>query len=267
MKATAEDYQAALEDVLAVLRGGLGEDLVSVLLYGSMARREVKPGRSDLLDAYVYLADEVFDDKERFFRALETMVAACDGLARSGLPYKHPFQYWSRGESGHAPAVYLADWRSDERSRLVFGEDLRPQIRSPESALAVARLSFMQARRMGHDWACFLAQPELTAPDCQEIREGVQMLMKFLPTLACASLGIWTHAGRALPELLKALPGLDAASAAGLDAFVRDGATAAAGAEELREVLRRTLDFIEDLHDRIFARWGGHAESAGPPAD
>ncbi|MGC9401757.1 nucleotidyltransferase domain-containing protein [Vibrio genomosp. F10] len=42
------DYQAAVNDLVKFLRGGLGENLHSIYLYGSVARKTAKPGQSNL---------------------------------------------------------------------------------------------------------------------------------------------------------------------------------------------------------------------------
>jgi predicted nucleotidyltransferase len=256
MTVTLADYQNALEGLRADLQEGLGDDLISVLLYGSMARGDCKPGYSDLIDAYVYLKDEVFVEKERFVKAFETMVGACEKLSLTGLPYEHPFQYWSRDELNHTPALYRAEFWSDENSTVAFGEDVRPQMSCTEADLVISKLSFFGARRMGHHLAVYLYKKELTEEDSETILAGVRLLMKFLPAMACISLDIWTEPKQIIPSLLKALPGLNAASVQRIDAFASNRAVKVADMEELREILRGTLTFIEDLHDQILVRWG-----------
>lgn len=253
MTVTLADYEKALDGFVADLREGLGDDVVSVLLYGSLARRDCKPGQSDLLDAYVYLKDEVFVEKERFVKAFAGMVTACDALSRTGLPYQHPFQYWSLFELNHVPALYRAHWWSDENSLVVFGDDVRPQMSSTDADIAVARSTFFNARRMGHHLAAYLHKPELAEQDCEKMLAGVKLLVKFLPAIACASLDIWTGPKQAVALLLEALPGLDAASVERIVAFAEKRAVT--DAEELRDVLRETLNFIESAHDEIVARW------------
>jgi hypothetical protein len=64
--------------------------------------------------------------------------------------------------------------------------------------------------------------------------------------MACVSLDILTGPNQAIPSLLKALPDLDAAS-------VQNIQTRSVDAEDLRQLLRQTLSFIEDLHDKLLA--------------
>jgi hypothetical protein len=250
---TVDDYQRAVDDFVEGLRDSLGDDLVSIILYGSLARQECKPGQSDLLDAYVYLKNEVFSDKEKFFKAFETMVRACNRLLLTGLPYQHPFQYWSEDELEHIPALYRAHLESDALSTVLFGKDVRPHMSCTEAELAVAKVSFFEARRMGHHLTIYLRKQELTEDDCEKMLAGVKLLVKFLPGIACVSLDILTGPNQAIPSLLKALPDLDAASAQNIEAFIQKRTVTLAEAEDLREILRQTLSFIEDLHDKLLS--------------
>jgi tRNA nucleotidyltransferase (CCA-adding enzyme) len=111
MKVTnVEDYDRAVQEFVANMRR-LGADVVSVLLYGSIARGSVVPGESDLLDAQVFLRDEVFQTKERFLNVLETMVESFQRLSRTGIPF-HPFLYFSLAEASCSPALYTENWQS-----------------------------------------------------------------------------------------------------------------------------------------------------------
>jgi len=246
---TVDDYQRAVDDFVAGLRESLGYDLISIILYGSLARQECQPGQSDLLDAYVYLKNDVFIDKEKFLKAFETMVTACNRLSLTGLPYQHPFQYWSEDELEHIPALYRVHLESDALSTVLFGKDVRQQMSCTEAELAVAKLSFFQARRMGHHLAIYLRKQELTEDDCEKMLAGVKLLLKFLPAMACVSLDISTGPKQAIPSLLKALPGLNGASVQNIQKL----SVAPVEAEELREILRETLSFIEDLHDKLLS--------------
>ena len=102
---------------------------------------------------------------------------------------------------------------------------------------------------MGHHLAIYLRKQELTEDDCKKMLAGVKLLLKFLPAMACVSLDILTGPKQAIPSLLKALPGLDGASVQKIQKL----SVAPVEAEELREILRETLSFIEDLHDKLLS--------------
>src|SRR5438552_3896838 len=91
MNITLENYDDALQGLLNDVET-MKEDVSSVVLFGSMARGDVNPGRSDVMDAFLFFKPEVFNDRERYLRDLEIMVGSCQRLAQSGLVY-HPFLY------------------------------------------------------------------------------------------------------------------------------------------------------------------------------
>ncbi len=133
------DYRRAVEGFKADMSQA-GEAVVSILLYGSVARGDISPGRSDLLDAYVFLDEQVFEDKEQFIATMEVMAGACEKMGCSGIPF-HPFHYFGLDEIGCTPALYLPSWSSDAFSMVVAGEDVRSEIGSLPSSRAVAASS------------------------------------------------------------------------------------------------------------------------------
>ena len=88
MKATGRDYDRALAVFVARMRD-LGDDLKSVLLYGSVARSDFSPGKSDLLDAYVFVSQ----------RALAPVISSWSGFVALtlGQPAFNSGQHLSSG--------------------------------------------------------------------------------------------------------------------------------------------------------------------------
>ncbi|MET0621841.1 MAG: hypothetical protein ABW250_02565 [Pyrinomonadaceae bacterium] len=252
MSIELSDYGRALE-VFEADMGRAGEDVVSILLYGSVARGDISPGRSDLLDAYVFLDERVFDDRERFIAALEVMAGACERLALSGIPF-HPFHYFGMDEIGRTPALYLPSWSSDSFSRALAGEDVRAQIGSSAASREAAAASFFEARRsMGHGLARYYNKEELTELDRERVMHGLVSLKKHITIMACLALGRWVEATRAVGELEEALPGLDT-GVLKVVAARREVPPAHLDEGELRTLIREMLTFVEDLHDRLVAR-------------
>jgi hypothetical protein len=246
---TVEDYDRAVQAFVADMRA-CGDDMVSILLYGSVARESVVPGESDLLDAQVFLRDEVFQDKERFLRVLQTMVESCQRLLRTGIPF-HPFIYFSRAEASYHPALYLSNWKSEKTSRVLYGEDIRPQISSRESSRAVAANAFFEGRRsMAHPLAVYLSRKDWTPQDRREVVHRLISLKKHMTIMACFALGIPTEASQAVAELEKVLPDLDTSVLKRIDSL-RDQTGPREELRDPRGLLRETLIFIENLHDRI----------------
>ncbi|MGF1698006.1 nucleotidyltransferase domain-containing protein [Vibrio lamellibrachiae] len=54
------EYQTAIDDLVKFLRGGLGQNLHSVYLYGSVARKTAKPGKSNI--DVIVVTERTFSD-------------------------------------------------------------------------------------------------------------------------------------------------------------------------------------------------------------
>jgi hypothetical protein len=240
-------YQNAVDCFVGDMRT-LGPDLIGIVLYGSLARGDVRPGQSDILDAYVYLRREALENRERFMKTLEVMVAACNRLRESGIPF-HPFHYFCEDEMGTLPAVYLASWRSSESSAVLEGEDIRSKIDSTEISRAVARLSFFNARRtMGH-FLCQYLKRHFDREEGQAIVKALISLKKNLIPIACLVLDIWTTSEESVRELEIAFPGIDMNPLHRIESLRRS--TERPDPDQIRDVIRQTMIFIEDLHDKL----------------
>jgi|KBSSwiStaDraftv2_1062776.scaffolds.fasta_scaffold82357_3 predicted nucleotidyltransferase len=249
---TVQDYDNAIRDFLSDL-DQLGDDVASVLLYGSVAREDVVPGESDLMDAHVFLRNEVFQDKDRFLRSLEVMVEACGRLSQTGLPF-HPWHYFSLDEAVLSPAMYLPTWHSDRTSKVLKGEDIRPRISSTETSHAVAATSFFNARRTtAHLLAFYLSKKEWSADDEQKVKHRLASLKKHICIMGCFALGIPAEASEAVAKLRERLPSLDIAVLYAIDSLRNETGAPPQEPRALRQVLRDALMFVEHLHDEIVA--------------
>ncbi len=262
MSATLEDYDRAIagfrDDMI-----GMSDDVVSVLLYGSAARRDIIPGKSDLMDAYVFLRPAVFEDRDRFVSALQTMVDSCRRIASFGIPF-HPFHYFSIDEIGWCPALYVPTWNTGNGTKVIAGLDVRSQINCTEVSRTVAEISFFEARRnMGHTLAIYLNKPDWTVQDKQDVVRSLASLKKHILVMAAASLGRHTDSSQAADELAQALPGLDTSVLNEVAALQTESVSASA--VELKRVIRKTLIFVETVHDRILARLNNGQDI--PPLD
>jgi hypothetical protein len=248
---TAADYDRAVQDFLDGLRP-LGDGVASVLLYGSMARGDLVPGESDLLDAHVFLRNEVFEDKQRFLQALEVMVESCRRLSQTGIRF-HPFHYFSLDEASISPALYLPTWQSDRTSKVLMGDDIRAQISSTETSHSAAATSFFDARRtMAHPLAFYLTRKQWSPDDERKIAHRLASLKKHICIMACFALGVPAEASQAVNRLEELIPQLDTSVLKRIDSF-RNQTDASKELNNLREILKETLNFVENLHDAIVA--------------
>ncbi|HEV2855906.1 MAG TPA: hypothetical protein VHC97_24165 [Thermoanaerobaculia bacterium] len=245
---TEQDYWRAVDACLAGL-GELGDTVKGVVLWGSLARGETVPGRSDLLDAVVVLRRGALEGPEEHRRVLETLADACAVAARGGAPFSHPFSVFREEEIGDLESLYLPTLASGRSSRVIAGEDVRPAMACDAGARAVARCAFFaMRRRFLHPLAGYLEAWDLSAEEREMLFQRLNFLRKALPVLACAALGLPSDEAVATAELRQVAgdPGLFDEFAA-----IRRGERPLGGAEELRGLLLRGFELVEALNERI----------------
>ena len=129
---TLADYEQAIDGFAAQL-AELGDDVLSVFLFGSMARGEAVAGYSDL-DFWIFLETAVFHDETRFKTALKTIIDAHHQLAGRGIPVSNAGCYASQANIERLPAMLLPNLQSETASRVVLGQNIRQQMKTtPES--------------------------------------------------------------------------------------------------------------------------------------
>jgi predicted nucleotidyltransferase len=249
MSVTAKDYQEVTERFTEDMKA-LGEDVVSVILYGSIARGNVRPGKSDLMDAYVFLRKEVFEDRTRFLGVLQHLVQTCHWLSQTQLPFVHPFHYYSEDEMGNLPAGFVGTVRSEQSSKILLGEDIRARLGSSKgyrSAMDTGLFFFLSKGCLG--LTKYLREKALTEEDCRRIINGLSSARKYLPSAISSALEL--DELTALEEIRKALPSFDFGV---LDRIkeLRDNPTV--DAETVREVLTEMITLVVDLRDMLLAR-------------
>jgi len=245
MTATVKDYHLAVEGLVEDV-SRLGEDVSSVILFGSVARGDVIAGQSDLMDAYLFLRHGVFEDKARFLRALEVLSEAFDRIAEKAPGPFHPFFYWD--ERDPVPATF--NYELTTVSEVVLGEDIRERIKSTGPSRRAARTAFFEMRRLGAQMMVFLRKKELSEDECQAIFRVLIGIRRDLPISACMTLNIWVGQHDAIRELEQALPGLDTGAIESI-AWLQRQPQPTADPEQVRGVLNQVVRFVEELNDRL----------------
>jgi predicted nucleotidyltransferase len=249
MSITIEDYHRALSLFLKDI-SRLEDDIACVLLYGSMARGDLRVGESDI-DLCVFIRKEVFDVRERFLKVFETIVEASDKLMACGLPYQR-CHYYSDDELRSLDAKFIPIWGGDEASKIVYGEDIRSRIASTEAGRFIARTVFFEGRRILLPLSVYFWKEQLTEQDCKSIFNDLFVIRKAIVQSACNALGAWPDTSNALQELERMLPDVD------IDVFKRITALRGHTAEDfdpehLREMLGEALALVEILNEKIIA--------------
>jgi len=247
MTATVRDYDDVLDGLLADV-ARMGDAVSCAVLFGSMARGDVLPGHSDMMDVFIFLKQGLFNDKARFLEVLEVMAEACEKIAdRAPGPF-HPFFYWS--ETDPVPATFDLD--ITVHSKVVFGDDIRSRINTTAPSRFVAQTSFFEMRRLGSPLMVYLHKNELTEQDCQAIFNLLMAIKRDLPMLALMALGIWVVQKESIPVLKEAFTevNLDV-----LDRIVQiqQDQAARTNPRVLQVTLRDAMIFVESLNDRLVA--------------
>lgn len=245
MNYTLKHYERAVDRFVDDMRP-LGQDLMSALLFGSIARGDVRPGKSDLLDACLVLRSEVCHDRTRFMNALQVFANAVKHLRETGLP-THPFFYWYEYELDRSPAMWLSLWGSDETSKVLSGEDVRPRLKGREESKMVARTSVFHMRQIAHRLGRYMYQESLSEEDCDEIIEQLANLKKFFPILACLACDNWITETHGAEEIGKTLPGIATDVLPRIMSF-RDHPPERSDLQAWRSIIADFLRFIEQVH-------------------
>src|SRR5215207_2482409 len=208
MNVTVEDYGRALEGFIDDVRG-MEDDAESLLLFGSMARGEVKPGQSDMMDAYIVLRPEVFEDKKRFLASLQIMLGSCDKLSSTGIPF-HPFAYIGSDEVEYLPARAFSLFPFEPLTKVVWGTNVLTRITDTPTNHLLNRTRFFEARRIVHfQLARHLYQQTFTK---QEWQEMIPVLLAVKKNSYMAYMALTNRSPDKLSpieELEELLPGLD----------------------------------------------------------
>lgn len=249
---TLADYEQAIEafaDQLAELE----DDVLSVFLFGSMARGEAVAGYSDL-DFWIFLQTAVFQDEIRFKTALQTIIDAHHQLAGRGIPVSNAGCYASQSNLEGLPAMLLPNLQSDSASRVVLGQNIRAQMKTtPGSRYLNGVSTFFEMRRLFyHPLAQYLDQSSLSQAARWSIFTGLQYI-KYVPEAVCAALDAWPGEHGALALLVERWPDEDWSLVARVKSFCAQHGPVA-GETQLLAHLRETLLFIERLNERLSAR-------------
>ncbi len=245
---TIADYEKCIEGFCHIF-AKLGESVVAILLYGSVARGRIRPGQSDVLDATIVLADSEIREERRFYPLLDVMLEGCNHLAHSGLPYKHPFHYYTQDEFCNAhDAFYLQTYKVDAFSKVLAGRDVRPTVNTIDADFLLTRGSFFALRAfILQTLTAFLAHSAPTRPDIHQMITAIRRFGLYMPALACFACGVEVDISTALDTAIKLFPGLDEERLRRVCEF-RRRAHQNVTMDELRAMAEWTLASAEQLH-------------------
>ena len=250
MTPTLDDYWRAVDSFVEAM-AGLGDDVEGVILWGSLARGQVIPGKSDLLDIVVVFRDHLLDDLDSYRRVVRAMVDGCAEAARGDLPFSHPPEFRDERELPDEEGLYIRTLASPLTSEILAGVDVRERMSCDAGSLRVARCAmFALRRRFLHPLAAFLHAEDLSPADQQALFTRMGMVSKGMPVLVCAALGRAVDEVTAIAEMRRLLPDVDFGIFDEIVA-IRRGERSWGGPGELKSLLRRLFDLLETLHQTV----------------
>jgi hypothetical protein len=234
----------------------LGDDLCSVILYGSIVKDTVRPGLSDLLDAVVIFQSKLLTDETSYYRTIDLMIRICSRLAATGVPF-HPFHYFTLDATGwSAVALYVPTWTSDPYSRIVAGTDVRPLLRTSDQELQYMRGWYFALSRWFRRRAISLSA--ILEPQ-QRVRGVIAALREFTrnhPQFACFACNRSIDRADALAEIAALFPNIDIDSLQRLSEKAEASLTDI-GTQDAQLLLDQALRLNESLYQSV-ASWINH---------
>jgi hypothetical protein len=248
MSVTLQDHERILDEFIQDVNK-IEDHVTSFVLFGTAGNGGIIPGESDLMDGYVFLRHEVFEDKLNFMRAVDVMSEAFAGYANKAPFPTHAYFYWN--ERDPVPGHFRREMTTF--SRIILGDDIRDRIESTAPSYEAGRSCFFEIRRMGAPLMVYLHKEEWSEKERQAVYNGLLVIVKHIPMSACMALKIWAGLPEAVEELKKALPEVDTGVLDKINLLRRDPHRTD-DTEVLRKLLREGMQFVEDLNDQLVAR-------------
>lgn len=235
--------EAGIDDLRAVR-----DAVVSLVFYGSMARRSLRPGRSDICDAYLVLDDQCFQDYGDFQRVLRAMVQSSRKMDMGEIPF-HPFKYTSASDwANRHPPMFLSEWESEALSRIAFGDDIRSDAASSSAGVSYARRALFTLPSLSRRCAGFLRKEELNLKEMAFVLKTLASGIKLIPRWLCAACDIWANNETAVKHMADIAPALDLSPVNGVDSLpIRS--LGEVGVRQALDALRRMLELVDQTSE------------------
>lgn len=248
---TEKHYEELFDFFVQKLRE-TGQNVISAVLYGSVARGGYIPGRSDVLDAYVVLSSSVYDDPHVFAQVFEKMVEVTEEILAFPTLKKHAFHIYSQDQLDLFPAIFLPDIKKS--GRLLYGSNIWQQIEPCEASKRVGRNAYFGFRQRMLGFAHSLLNPETLSP-----RERFQVfvtvvwdLTGFYLMAACNALDIWVDLDDAIGRLTEMLSDSEHIwILQDLKPAKREPRVYTQNQEKTCRFLRSAADLTEEIHQLI----------------
>lgn len=246
---TTEDYDDCLRYLTDACAGMPG--LVrSILLNGSMAAGNLRPGISDVLDAMVILEDAAFDDEATYCNMMDCFAAVYGRIARKGIRC-HPFHYYSVSEIlTRYPSIHIPQWSDDRFSKLVSGEEIRPLIACDADEIRLIRSTYLAQRQSIQRLAYFsFATDDTVRQNLDYIAKLARDFWRKAPIFLSFYLGVESSEQMVVQRLASVLADFPVKTF--LEARELTKVIPKLSIDEVRELVRLTLRVADDVDGMV----------------
>jgi len=248
----ASAYRQSIEDFMRFCEA-LGDGVLSVLLFGSLAKGEGRPGRSDIMDAIIVLKDDLLANEEDYYRLVLSFISCCRLLKNTQLPF-HPFHYYGKEEAMRLyPIRMIPQWAFAGQTQKLLGDDLRDLIGAEARIYAANNMAYYAERVYTQELVSFLLTPDLDRKRIISAQKCIKRFVRFIPRMACSLLGHEVPEQAALDVLEEYLPHGAGETLRDLYKLARERKEAVLVDAVLTGV-KHCLELNEEIHDMLVAK-------------
>jgi hypothetical protein len=251
------EYRGVPGAAAALLAGEFGSRLHSAYLYGSVARGNAVPGRSDVDLVAVLLAAPVDEDRNRADRVERALVERFPLLSGAGAGLTHLGEVRSPAQR-YGLQVFLR-----ELAVCIWGQDVRPDLPPTKPSAAVAAGFHADTHAVlarARETLRTSADPEVVRRAC---RTATRRMVQVAFAVVMAREGVWATV---LEEQAAAVGAAFPQWAEAARRTAEQGRRPVADAEVVRELLDTFGRWAEDALDQAVSE-AGHAPDRGTGAN
>ena len=254
---TVQDYEDAAQRFFSALEE-LGPAVRSVVLYGSLARGDVRPGKSCLIDSQIVVSAETFDNESKHRELVEALVTQTRNIGSLSLPKFHAPAYRADDELQTMWTTGVEGYADPETSRLALGTDMIHEMQEAVRGKDYTGRFFLVRKTLLLSASRVLGLPDLSARDCFDaLQTCASWYSRFAADFALNELGEAQRKSVRWQRLGELLPGLDVDRALALEKTLRQKSRIQEdeiALAEVKRLVRECFEVIEQIHDLLLER-------------
>lgn len=254
---TAQDYEDAAKQFITSIEI-LGPAVRSMVLYGSLARGDVRPGKSCMIDAQIVVAAETLDNESQHRELTEVLVTQTRKLSSLSLPSLHSPAYRADDELRSMWTTGVIGYADSRTSRLALGADMIHEMQEAVRSKDYTGRFFLVRKALMHSASRVLGLPDLSVRDCfNALQNCASWYSKYVADFALNELEEAQHKSVRWQRLGELLPGLAVDRATALEKTLREMFRTnedEISSMEAKRLVRECLEVVEEIHDLLLER-------------